>query len=101
MREKKGGGGNKTLDLQMEHLNFSLKMVLKSLLGNVTKRSAQRVARSLETLDEIMDGIRKDLDQKKKSGHHGTKDPEQAMKIILTDLMNGNVFRHTPGRCVS
>ena len=52
-------------------------MVLKSLLGNVTKRLAQRVACSLETLDEVMDGIRKDLDQKKKSGHHGTKDLEQ------------------------
>ena len=74
-------------------------MVLKSLLGNVTKRSEQRVARSLETLDEIMDGIRKDLDQKKLSGHHGTKDPEQAVEIILTDLMNGKVFHHTPGRC--
>ena len=88
-------GGNKPLDLQMEHLNFSLKMVLKSLLGNVTKRSAQRVARSLETLDEIMDGIRKDLDQKKLSGHHGTKDPEQAVKIILTDLMNGKVLSYS------
>ena len=67
----------------MEHLNFSLKMVVKSLLGNVTKRSAQRVARSLETLDGIVDGIRKDLDQKKSSGHHGTKDPEQAATIGL------------------
>ena len=46
-----------------------------------------------------MDGIRKDLDQKKSSGHHGTKDPEQAVKIILTDLMNGMVFHHTPGSC--
>ena len=73
-------------------------MVLKFLLGNVTKRSAQRVACPLETLDEIMDGIRKDLDQKK-SGHHGTKDQEQAVKIILTDHMNGNVFHHTPGMC--
>jgi len=83
----------------MEHLHFSLKMVLKSLLGNVTKKSAQRIARSLETLDEIMYGIRKDLDQKKKkSGDHGTKDPEQAVKII-TDVKNGNVFHHAPGRC--
>ena len=55
----------------MEHI-FSLKMVLKHLLGNVTKRSAQRIARSLETLDEIMFEIRKDLDQKKTSGDHGT-----------------------------
>ena len=70
-------------------------MVLKSLLRNVTKKSAQRIARSLETLDEIMYGIRKDLDQKKKSGDHGTKDSEQAVKIILTDLKNGNVFHHT------
>ena len=55
----------------MEHLHFSLKMVLKSPLGDVTKRSAQRIARSLETLDEIMYGIRKDLDQKKKSEQSG------------------------------
>ena len=46
-----------------------------------------------------MDGIRKDLHQKKSSGHHGTKDPEQAVTIILTDLMNGKVFHHTSGRC--
>jgi len=31
------GGGDKPLDLQMEHLHFSLKMALKSLLGNMTK----------------------------------------------------------------
>ena len=35
-----------------------------------------------------MDGIQKDLDQKK-SGHHGTKDLEQAVKIILTNLTSG------------
>ena len=64
----------------------------------MTKKSAQRIARSLKTLDEIIYGIRKDPDQKKKSGDHGTKDPEQAVKII-TDLKNGNVFHHTPGRC--
>lgn len=57
---------------------------------HVTKRSAQTVARSLETLDDIMDGIFKALlVDRKKSGHHGTKDLEQAVKIILTDPMNG------------
>ena len=83
----------------MEHLKFSIKMVLKSLLGNVTKKSAQRVASSLETLEEIMDSIRDDLHQKKKSGHHGTKNPQQAVNIILTDLINAQVFHYTPGRC--
>ena len=87
------------MDLQIEHLNFSLKMVLKSLLKNVTKISARRVARSLETLDEIMNGIRKDLDQKT-CGHHKTKDPEQAVKIIFTDLMNGYTsFKNTENYC--
>lgn len=92
-------GGNKPLDLEMEHLNFLLKMALQSVLGNLTKNSAQRVARSLGTLETIMNGIRKDLALNKKSGHHGTKDPEQAVNIILKDLIDGNVFLHTPGRC--
>ena len=92
-------GGNKPLDLEMEHLNFLLKMALQSVLGNLTKNSAQRVARSLGTLETIMNGIRKDLALNKKSGHHGTKDPEQAVSIILKDLIDGNVFLHTPGRC--
>ena len=82
MREK---GGSKPLD--------SLKMVLKSLLGNVTKRSAQRVACSLETLDEVMD------EPKSEEVWRPWNKGSGAVKIILTDLMNGNVFHHTHGRC--
>lgn len=91
-------GGNKPLDLQMEHLNFLLKMVLKSLSGHNTQRSAQRVARSLGTLEKIMDSIRKEMGLKKGTGHHGIKGPDEAVKIIVTDLLNANVFNHPPGR---
>ena len=97
--EGRRGGGEQAIGFTNGTPKFFTENGSESFLGNVTKRSAQRVARSLETLDEIMDGIQKDLDQKKPSGHHGTKDPEQAVKIILTDLMNGKVFHHTPGRC--
>ena len=91
-------GGNKPLDLQMEHLNFLLTMVLKSLSGHNTQRFAQRVARSFGTLEKIIDGIRKEMGLKKETGYHGIKDPDEAVKIIVTDVLNGNVFNHTPGR---
>ena len=46
-------GGNIPLDLTMEHLNKLLKIALKQLASNVTEAAAQRIAKSLSTIEDI------------------------------------------------
>lgn len=74
----------------MEHLHFTLKTVLESLLGHIMQRSAQRVAGSLGTIDRVMDGIQKEMGLKNEPGHHKIKTPEQAVKVIATDPDTGS-----------
>jgi hypothetical protein len=45
-----------------------------------------------------MEGIYKDCSKKKKSGNHGSKNPEEAVQIVVKDLFDGKVFQKTNGR---
>ena len=47
-------GGNIPLDLTMEHLNKRLKIALKQLASNVREAAAQRIAKSLATIEDIL-----------------------------------------------
>lgn len=53
-------GGNVPLDLRMEHLNGLLKLALKQLASNIFEPAAQRIARSLSTLEDILSMTDKD-----------------------------------------
>ena len=66
--------------------------------SNITKNSLQRAARSVVALNNIIEGIYEDCSKKKKSGHHGSKNPEEAIQIIVKDLLDGKVFQKTNGR---
>ena len=90
-------GGNIPLDLFMEHLNLLLKRLGKGMGGNMTNASLQRAAQSVVPLD-VMKGIYEDCSKIKRSGHHGSKNPEEAVEVIVNDLLKGNVFGHRPGR---
>ena len=91
-------GGNIPLDLFMEHLNFLLKRLGKGMGANVTDASLQRAAQSVVPLNKVMDGIYADCSKVKRSGHHGSKDPEETVSIIVNDLLKGKVFEQLPGR---
>lgn len=91
-------GGNIPLDLFMEHLNLLLKRLGKGMGGNMTNSSLQRAAQSVVPLNDVMKGIYDDCSKVKRSGHHGSKNPEEAVEIIVNDLLKGKVFEKLPGR---
>ena len=45
-----------------------------------------------------MDAIFKDCNKVKRSGHHGSKDPEEAVSIIVNDLIKGKAFERSVDR---
>lgn len=53
-------GANIPLDLRMEHLNRLLKLALKQLASNISEAAAQRIAKSLSTLEDVLRMIDKD-----------------------------------------
>jgi hypothetical protein len=86
-------GGNIPLDLHMEHINLMVKRLAKAMGGNVTQASLQRAARSILQLNQVTEGISEDCSKKKRSGLHRQKNPEEAVKIIIHDLLYGKVFQ--------
>lgn len=91
-------GENIPLDLFMEHLNLLLKRLGKGMGANITKASLQRAAQSVVPLNNVMDTIYKDCNKVKRSGYHGSKDPQEAVAIVVNDLLRGKVFDKTLGR---
>lgn len=91
-------GGNIPLDLHMEHLNLLLKRLAKGMGGNITTASLQRAARSVVALNNVMEGVYEDCHKNRRSGHHGSKNPEEAVTITVNDLLQGRVFHKVPGR---
>ena len=91
-------GGNIPLDFFMEHLNLLLKRLGKGMGGNMTNASLQRAAQSVVPLNNVMKGIYEDCSKVKRSVYHGSKNPEEAVDIIVNDLLKGNVFEQMPGR---
>ena len=66
--------------------------------ANITKASLQRAAQSVVPLNKVMDTIYKDCNKVKRSGYHGSKDPQEAVAIVVNDLLRGKVFDKTLGR---
>ena len=88
-------GGNIPLHLFMEHLNLLLKRLAKGMGANVTSASLQRAAQSIVPLNKVMETIYKDCNKVKRSGHHGSTDPEETVSIIVKDLISGiRCLRH-------
>lgn len=82
----------------MEHLNLLLKSLGKGMGGNMTNASLQRAAQSVVPLNNVMKGIYEDCSKVKRSGHNGSKNSEEAVEIIVNDLLRGSVFGQRPGR---
>jgi hypothetical protein len=58
-----GEGGNVPGDLALEFMNMRAKDALHALRGNITSASIQRVGRSLQGCNHIIDAYTKGLDQ--------------------------------------
>lgn len=55
-------------------------------------------SQSVVPLSKVMNTIYKDCNKVKRSGYHGSKDSEEAVAIIVNDLLRGKVFDKTLGR---
>ena len=49
-------------------------------------------------LNDVINGIYDDCSKVKRSGHRGSRNPEEAVEIIANDLLKGKVFEKLPGR---
>lgn len=96
---KKGKrGGNIPLDLHMEHLNLGLKKLLQAMGVKITEAAAQRCARSITVMNEVMDSVYEECSKSHRSGYHGNKSSKETVQSIVNDLLQGNVFQFKPGR---
>lgn len=93
-----GKGKNISLDLRLEQFNNLLKACIKVLGANFTKASAQRIARSINNMEIILQSVDKDCQLEERLGTRANKDVEEAVSQIVEDLIRNDVFVHTPGR---
>lgn len=91
-------GANIPLDLRMEHLNRLLKLALKQLASNISEAAAQRIAKSLSTLEDVLRMIDKDCNIKSRSGFHSSKHLDETVLSITKDLHDMKAFSFQPGR---
>ena len=91
-------GGNVPLDLRMEHLKKLLKIALEQLTSNITDASAQRVAKSLSTLEKVLSMIDSDCNLGPRSGYHSSKNLEETVVTITKVLHDINEFEIQPVR---
>ena len=90
--------GNIPLNLRMEHLKKLLKIALKQLASSISEASAQRIAKSLSTLEKVLRMIDSDCNLGARSGYHSSKNLHETVFTITKDLHDMNVFEVQPGR---
>lgn len=54
-------GKNISLDLHMEHMNNFLKELLKTLRNNLTENNADRIAKAMNNLKNLVENTKKNL----------------------------------------
>jgi serine palmitoyltransferase len=91
-------GKNISLDLRLEQLNNILKACLKVLGSNFCEASAQRVARSIGKIEEILQSIDKDCERHWEIKTRSKTDPTEAVTQIVSDLISQDAFVYTVGR---
>ena len=93
-----GKGRNIPLDLKKEQQNRVLKTMWRGLGANLNEQNAQRVAGSLESVEQIYKTVDRDCD---KDGTHTKREypkQEEAVNQIISDLLEVDAFKNIPGR---
>ena len=93
-----GKGHNIPLDLRMEQLNKQLKTLWRGLGANLTEKSAQRMASSLESLELVIGSVDNDCNFTHHVGYRAKGNPEEAVQQLVKDLMEKDVFNYKSGR---
>ena len=83
----------------MDQLNNLLKSSCLKVLGsNFNEVSAQRIARAIGRIDEILASIDKDCMNPQEIKGRSKTDPTEAVTQIVTDLIAEDAFIYSPGR---
>ena len=79
-------GRNIPCDLHMEHLNRLCKDAVRDLGSNKTTSSISRVAKTLGTLDPVLQQFDEQNDVKQPSGHHAKVTCKNDINILTEDI---------------
>ena len=91
-------GQNIPVDLHLEHMNNFLKSFLKGLGPNLTENSADRIAKSLGVLKDMIYFVDSELEVARSSGYHvDTKRNEDIFQLVKV-FRESEVFTFHPGR---
>mgnify|MGYP002804038603 CR=1 FL=1 len=82
----------------MEQLNKQLETLWRGLGANLTEKSAQRVASSLESLELVIGSVDNDCNCTHHVGYQAKGNPEEAVQQLVKDLMEKDVFNYKSGR---
>jgi hypothetical protein len=93
-----GKGKNIPLDLKKEHQNKQLKKMWRALGPNLNEKNAARLARTLDSVECILQSIDKDCKVIERKSHRAVPKKEEAVYQIVKDLTIKKVFTNTPGR---
>ena len=91
-------GKNIPLDLRTEQFNKDVKCMWRALQANINEASAERVANTVESMEDIRDSIKKDCGLLETTGYRSSGKPESAVIQIIQDLMQIRAFKHEVGR---
>ena len=96
---RKGGlGNNIPMDLRMEHMVRLLKTSLKQLGANISEQGAQRIAQSLNHVENILQNASNDCKVQEPSGRHSSKPLHEKVKQTVNDLNAEECFTEIPDR---
>ena len=91
-------GHNIAADLHMEHLNAIAKRCVKALGANKTEAAIQRATKALGTIVPVLNQFDTENSVSIPSGAHKRASAEKDILILITELLNFEVFDKIPGR---
>lgn len=99
MNVRGGHGHNMPLDLEMEHLNCTVKDYVSNLGANVAERTILQCGDSLGGIMSVCEMFDKSNDVTPESVAHTKQSAKEDKKLILKQLVDSScVFDHVPGR---
>ena len=89
---------NIPLDLLLEFFNRILKEAVKKLGPNASRKSIDRICKSINITKELMDWFDAGLQIHKRSQGHVAQPAVKALKKIVKDLVDHKAMQHIAGR---
>lgn len=89
---------NHPMDLDLEHDNKYFKNDIHSYRGEITDRSIDRVSRSVESTNAILDSYDNNTAVRRPSGRHTRRSTEEDVMLLVEHLQEADVYSSIPGR---